>query len=385
MEATAVRQRSWWITVAIVVLVASLVVGALLLIRLWPPPTPAWGFPGFEAAIAISFGVMGAFIARRRPGNPEGPVLLAVGVASAVQFAVDLLPAAARASGLAGSPTEAWAAWLSNWIWIVPVAFAGPGFLLFPDGKPPSAAWGRLLPATAVAAIGLIAALATAPGTLGNFPTIDNPLPIGGSVAAGVQTVGFVLLAFVLIASAVSLVVRWRRSSGITREQLKWLAYVSLPMTLAFALSQSSRVAQYGVVLFACAVPVAVAIAIVRHRLYDIDQIINRTLVYGALTAVLAGLYTAALRLFNELFVQVTGASSESSIILATLVLAAAFTPIRKWLEGIVDRRFKSAPGDAAILSGTAVATLTAAELETLVRRAVREEFAAGARSEPGG
>jgi len=328
--------------------------------------------------VALIFGGMGALLLGRRPGNAIGWLLLAEGLTSAVQYGFDTAPAIAALGPRADPALVAWTSWTSNVIWIASVAVFGPLFLLFPDGKAISPRWGWLGPTTVGGAALLALGVATAPGPLNNFPDIQNPLTIGGDWSGAILIVGAVAFVGGSGLSALSLLVRWRRSTGDAREQLKWLAAVSLPFIVAGVLGYQIRVAQLFMIGFGMLTPVAIAIAVLRHRLYEIDQVISRTVVYGALTAILAGIYTATLKLLQEVFVQVTGAQSDGAVILATLVIAAAFTPVRKGLEQLIDRRFKPAPGSAAGMAETSLASgIGAVELDALVRRAVREELRA--------
>jgi len=368
-----VQRWARWIVTTI--LIGGLAVGLTTIAVNWPPPTPIFGFTGFQVPLAVAFGAMGILLLRRQPGNRIGWLLLLEGTMTALQFAIDL-PALA----LAGTTTDAlvvWIAWLSNWVWIVSVSLFPPLFLLFPDGRPIGPRWGRVILAVAVGGVLMAVGQATLPGPILNYPAVENPVSIGAGWSAVSFAIGGVLLLSGAALSVLSLVLRWRRSRGDSREQLKWLAFVGIPFLIAAAFVPWVPIAQDLMIGLGVAVPFAIAIAVLRHRLYDIDELIGRTFVYGALTAILAGLYTAALKLFNELFVQLTGAQSESSIILATLVLAAAFTPVRKSLEGVVERRFKPAPKLAPAGSESTVGQMSSSDLELVIRRAIREELAA--------
>ena len=359
-------------------LIASVVVGIVALVRIWPPPEPTFGFTGFNAIVAVVFGGMGAMILGRRPGNAIGWLLLIEGLASAVQFGFDTGPALAAGGPAPDRSLEAWLSWISNVIWVWPVAIFGPIFLLYPDGRPITPRWAPLGALTVGGAAVLALGIALSPGPMNNFPGVPNPVSLGGPWTGPVILIGAIAFASGSFLSALSLVVRWRRSQGDAREQLKWLAAVSIPFILTGLLSPAVRVAQYLMIGFGILAPIAIAIAVLRHRLYDIDQVISRTVVYGALTAILAGIYTATLKLLQEGFVQVTGKESEGAVILATLVIAAAFAPIRKALEQVIDRRFKPAPAHAVAAPGEPVISgADATELELIVRRAVREEVAA--------
>jgi hypothetical protein len=370
-QPSRIERAAIWL--AATVLMLGLLVGLLELASTPNLPPATWGFTGFQIPIAIAFGGMGLLLLRRRPSHRIGWLLLAEGAVTAIQFAVDFGASGPTVTSTAGQVV--WVAWVSNWIWVVSIALLPPLFLLFPEGRALSARWGVAIPAVTLGAAAMTLGLVSSPGPMLNFPTIANPTGFGGTWSELAFDGGAVVLLGAAATCVVSLVIRWRRSAGDAREQLKWLAFVGIPILIAASLSTVLPIAQIAMIAFAVAAPFAIAIAVLRHRLYDIDQLIGHTLVYGALTAILAGLYTAAVRFFNELFVQVTGASSESSIILATLVLAAAFTPVRKALESIVERRYKPATGRAADLARSGIAAMSADDLEGLIRRAVRAEL----------
>ncbi len=372
---TPSRLDRWGFRIALGGALIGLVVGSFFLITTWPPPAPTFGFTGFQAPVGLAFVGMGALILRRRPGNAIGWLLLLGGMFSSVQFAADLAPAAATRLAW-GSSALVWTSWISNLIWVASISVFGPILLLFPDGQPPTRRWGWLLPLTVVGASLVAIGLATSPGPLANYPSIENPVPIGGDLAGALTIVGAVLLIGGSILSAVTLVFRWRKSSGDSREQLKWLAAVGLPLVVSGAFS-FAPLAQYLMIGFVFAMPIAVAVAVLRHRLYDIDEIISRTVAYGVLTAILAGVFAATLKLSQDVFTQVTGAQSDGAIVVSTLVIAAAFTPIRKALDQRVDRRFKPmpAPGDLALVGVAGLTPAVLGEFEEAVRRVIRAEL----------
>lgn len=154
-----------------------------------------------------------------------------------------------------------------------------------------------------------------------------------------------------------AVVVRYRRGTPVERQQARWfvaaVALAALPFSLSFVRPFGGPVtlliASIGLML----VPISVGIAVTRYRLYEIDRLISRTLVYVPLTAIVAGLYAAVVALLQRVFQSVTGDRSDAAIVISTLILASVFTPLRKWLEGIVERRFKPAapaqgPAEAA-------------------------------------
>jgi hypothetical protein len=187
-----------------------------------------------------------------------------------------------------------------------------------------------------------------------------------------------VFLVVTLGASAASALLRYARSGGVERQQLKWFAYATA-VGFAWLILGSLLPAEWtGIANLGLYGPlVGIAVALFRYRLYDIDTLIGRTFVYGALVAILAGLYSASIRLFNAVFVGVTGEGSEEVLVVTTLILATAFTPIKKRLEEIVERRYQKpseggvaphAEPSSAAIPDTALTDATEARLRTIVR-----------------
>jgi hypothetical protein len=308
--------------------------------------------------VALALATVGALVASRRPENPIGWIFLGVAVAICVGggFADGY-----AAYGLLREPGSLPAARL--FAWLAHFVIEGGGLLLgsfvivmllFPDGRPPSRRWRPLVWIVALAAV--VSQLTTAFGTedLPAFPGVENPLRIG-LVGSLLQQAGdWLLLALLLasLAAAASLVIRFRRSSGEARLQLKWIVGAGAFLALAAATGPFwwLVVPTAGEVvwpfLFAAglaAIPVAVGIAILRYRLYDIDRIVNRALVYGALTVLLAAVYAGVAVGLGTLV-------GESSLVVAasTLLVAALFRPARRWVQGLIDRRFYRKRYDAA-------------------------------------
>jgi hypothetical protein len=263
----------------------------------------------------------------------------------------------------------------------------------FPDGRPISKAWGWLVIAAALLATVGSLALAFSSGPLPAWAA-ESPLalpgPSGIALAAAARVVVAMLVAMAL-AAVWSLTIRYRAADDIGRLQLKWLVYaggVFIVCGMAFWLLAGSAYEQGSSgstaiwVLFcagAIVVPLAALVAILRYHLYEIETIIGRTLVYGSLTAILAGIYTAGIRLFNWLFVEMTGEDSDVALVVTTLVLATTFTPIKTWLEAKVkDRR--------GVIHDPALPAERPADLESerIAERAaaiVMERLAAGPRA----
>ncbi len=305
---------------------------------------------GAAAVITLVFPVVGAFIVSRQPGNALGWIFCAVGLTAAVGESSGQYVAHALLTGPV-TPLVAAVAWASSLvgnIGFISLVFVP---LLFPDGRPPSRRWRPVLWLIASVVTLTVVSFAFTPGPLAEYPSVKNPFGIEGlqpvftflSAAAG--PVGL----FCVLASVASLIVRFWYSRGDEREQLKWFTY-------AIALGLSSLVLN-GIFpdlawliggLGTAALPVAIGIAVVKYRLYDIDVIINRTLVYAALTASLVLVYFGGVVALQYVFRALTGGKSQLAVVASTLIIAALFNPLRRRVQAIVDRRFYRKKYDAA-------------------------------------
>jgi hypothetical protein len=286
-----------------------------------------------------AFATMGALVASRQPRNPIGWILLTGGAAYTI-------------GGLTITQTESEGGapvlvhWLSTWVWMAGIGpIATFGLLLFPDGHLPSPRW-RAFAWFAAAAIGATAAaIAFAPGPFEDS-TVENPFGFDAlpGVFDALQNVSPAALALAIFGSIASLFVRFRRARNVERQQLKWLSYtgalvgVALAVTIVIetivgppAVDLTNTIISLSLALF----PVAMGIAILRHRLYDIDVVINRTLVYGTLTATLGGAYLGLV-----LLIGLAVGESGFAVAVSTLAVAALFRPLRTRIQGVVDRRF---------------------------------------------
>ncbi|HET9436449.1 MAG TPA: hypothetical protein VFO50_06290 [Candidatus Limnocylindrales bacterium] len=349
----------------------ALVTGLLLVagILLWarsgyaPPPYVFMRGPlamiAFAATVATQL-ASGYILAMRRPDLPVGRLALVFAAIVAGAFAAIGYLSAAEA-GVALPWASAWIGWIPSWF-----AFGGATLtaivlgLVIPDGRLLGRPWGASLGLAMAGAVLTSLALAFLPGPLILFPAYDNPAALVGPMEdrlAFAGIVGVSLLAQGAVASSFALLQRYRKADRAGRAQLRWyfasasvLSVGFLAFSLALAvLPPDSPLGEAILTAFiaTCALPpVALLFAVSRHRLYDIDAILSRTFVFGTLTAILAGLYTASIRLFNSLFTAVTGESSDAALVLTTLVIAASFTPIKRRLEAIVERRFQGS-GDA--------------------------------------
>jgi hypothetical protein len=255
---------------------------------------------------------------------------------------------------------------LGEWIWVPAVGLLGTYLiLLFPDGRLPSRRW-RPLAWLSGAVITLASAgFALSPGPMDGLPGIRNPFGLEKYPWIADATLGvMLLLPLCILASAVSLVLRFLRSGGEEREQIKWLAFAASLLGLgifsygipASILSEDAggadplwqNLLEDAVTLSFAGIPVAVGIAILRYRLYDIDLLINRTLVYGSLTATLALVYVGGVVGLQSAFRALTGQESTLAIVASTLAIATLFNPLRMRVQMFVDRYFYRRKYDAA-------------------------------------
>ena len=310
----------------------------------------------------VSFATVGALVASRWPKNAIGWIFCWLGLSFSLGSASEEYALYALVTEAGSLPGAEGMLWLTAWFG-GPIVFAvfALVFLLFPNGRLPSRRWRPVVWLELVAIVCLVAN-AFEPGPLGNLGLglVSNPFGIKGA-AALLSTLGWVGL-FVTLAAAVaggiSLVVRFRRARGVERQQIKWFAFSGVVFCAVFAagpflwsLPESPATAWIWPVLFlagASTIPVAVGIAILRYRLYDIDVIINRTLVYGSLTATLVVVYFGGIVVLQRLFVVLTDEQSNLAVVASTLLIAALFNPLRRRIQGFIDRRFYRRKYDAA-------------------------------------
>ncbi len=297
----------------------------------------------FVGAIAFGFAGGGAVIALQRPRNPIGWLFLGTGVTAGLGM-------------LSGAYADAWiqdgsgsellgkiAACYGSVGWIpfvlVPSTFL---LLLFPDGRPLSPRW-RLV--GWAAAVGIAASFAGGlilPGPLEDYPELPNPLGVEGGPADLLTGIGWLGIVVGIFGSVVSLVLRFKRAAGKEREQLKWLAYAGAIVAVTISTSIvlydviGATAANNAIMTSILALPVATGIAILRHRLYDVDVVISRTLGYAVLTAGLAAAYVAVSLSLGV----IAGSGSALPTAAGTLAVALAFRPLRGWIQRRVDRRF---------------------------------------------
>jgi hypothetical protein len=302
------------------------------------------------ALIAAPFALVGALVASRRPRNPIGWLFLAFAVVAAFAASADRYASYALVEHPSSLPGGDWVAWLASGIWHPAFGFFVFAFLLFPDGRLPSARWRPVAwIAGANYLVGGVIGLLWGPLFGEFFPYAEPPFRLPDYFVVEVAFAVFLYVNFALLAlSAVSLVLRLRRAAGVERQQLKWFVYAVALFALVFP--PSIIVLRDGrlIVFLLPLVPAAAGIAILRYRLFDIDVVINRTLVYGALTVMLAAAYFATVVASQYVFRALTGQESQLAIVASTLTIAALFVPLRRRVQGFVDRRFYRRKYDAA-------------------------------------
>jgi hypothetical protein len=310
--------------------------------------------PGLAAAIVVGFAVVGVLVASRHPGNPIGWLFCGIAVTGSLM-------------SLSRGTAEFWldgrgapemlgetAAWYGDVAWI-PVILPAATFLLllFPNGRLPSPRWRAVAWCAGVGMALFFAADSVSPGPLADFPQVSNPYAVDNAVLEPVEGVAGLLLLVAIVGSPLSLVIRFRRAGREQRQQIKWLALAGGVAAAIFVVAiagyevWTATVADSAIMLSIVALPVAAGVAILRHRLYDIDLVINRTLVYGALTAALAGAYLAGVLLLQLALSPLTE-DSDLAIAGSTLAVAALFRPLRGRIQELVDRRFYRRRYDAA-------------------------------------
>jgi len=308
---------------------------------------------------AISYAPVGALIASSHPANPVGWLLCLYGLVISIshfgaQYATYAL--LAQPDSLPAGEAMAW--FVS---WVLPILNGLQVFyiLLFPTGRLPSRRWRWLGWLTvAFVVVGVILAAFSSGALLGILGPIQNPLGIEGFSNAYYKAILFIMTPLLTAAAALAVFIRLRRAIGVERQQIKWFAYAAAAYVSAGILAYIiprvidtplwfERVSFALNIAFIPAVPIAIGIAILRYRLYDIDLLINRTLVYGSLTAILLDLYFFGIVVLQRVFVLLTGQQSTLAVVASTLLIAAIFTPLRRRIQGFIDRRFYRRKYDA--------------------------------------
>jgi hypothetical protein len=302
-----------------------------------------------------AFVVVGALLVAKRPTNPISWIMAAIALMGAIfptggTYAAYVMSTRGQPDALAVI-----GAWTQAWYWYLLIALAFVYLpLLFPDGRLLSRRWLPVAILPGIGTMGMVV-LGALTGTLHDSYfdyTIDNPIGIEGMAFVEELPIFGLLTALFgvgLVGGVASVVVRFRRSRGVERQQMKWFVY-SVALLLTFPLEgflpDIVDSVLFGLTLIA--IPTAIGIAILRYRLYDIDLVINRTLVYGPLTAMLVLVYLGGVISLQYAFRTLTGQGSQIAIVASTLAIAALFNPLRRQVQTFVDRRFYRRTYDAA-------------------------------------
>src|SRR5215211_4749018 len=374
------RHTSVWLAWALCALSLALTALSLLLfiLNLSYPNTHLYE-PWLDNTLtAISYAPVGALIASRHPENLVGWLLCIYGLVISISYFCAEYAIYALLAEPNSLPAGEAMAWIVSWV--LPIIIGLPAFLylLFPTGRLPSRRWRWVAWLTgALVLAGVITSAFSSGALMGVLGPIRNPLGIEGFTSV-YKALLYILSTVALGAVVLSVFMRLRRAIGVERQQIKWFAYAAAGNVITTGLAYLIPIVvdtplwfeRMGFALniaFIPAVPIAIGIAILRYRLYDIDRIINRTLVYGALSATLVALYFGGIVMLQRVFVLLTGQQSTLAVVASTLLIAALFTPLRKRTQRFIDRTFYRSKYDAAkTLEGFSIKLRDETDLEAL-------------------
>jgi hypothetical protein len=350
---SAVPDLRWARRLATILLIATVLMTAASMILLVPNmAVPSFTPLGFFGTAGLILGIgceaIGWLIVSRGPANRIGWLLLLVGLPQTLaafgsQYAF---------YGLLGHPGALpladIAAWVYFWGYFPSLLLMFPTLLVFPDGRLTSRHWRPVLWAVGVAALLILPAVV---GGSWAYRGVDllagntDAMYAANALLVTLVGLGNNLIPPIAISTVVGMAVRFRRSNGVERQQLKWFVSAAT-LTILLVFGGGAIPAPFdnvaGAVVGAL-LPVAVGIAVLRYRLYEIDVVIRRTLVYVPLTALLAGLFAATIGISQRLFVALIGQESDGAVVVSTLIVAATFTPIKDAIQARVDRAFRDA------------------------------------------
>jgi len=317
-----------------------------------PPGSSSWGFRGYGAAQAIVLGVTGTLLAARKPKVTIGWMLVVAALLSALAF-TDGEYSAAALIRFPDWPGGQAALWMQTWSWVPPMSLSTALlFLRFPTGRLPTPGWLWVERLMIMSVVLVAAGEAVRPGPPRNLHIGTNPLGTTDGWAVALTSASQPLLGAVLVTSVASLVFRVRRATAVERVQLRWITFAGALLVMS-GLPNIARnatpvltasLAQAVTSLAAFTIPVAITVAVLRYRLYDIDRLISRTVSYAVVTGLLLALYLSLVTLVTRLL----PTSNSVAVAGATLAVAALFQPLRRRVQAVVDRRFNRARYDAS-------------------------------------
>jgi hypothetical protein len=352
-----------------------------------PGERPGLGFAVLTGVLSLAFPMVGALIASRLPTNPIGWLFCGMGVLYTAGRFTSAYADYALGENFA-FPGGEYVAWFSSCLWFAVPTLGVFLILLFPDGQLPSRRWRLVAWAALVGAALAVIGTAFIPDYLiVSHPYVDNPFGIVGVIGGGLTTyelfgasrfLGVMLLLTSSLATLFSLILRLHHTRGIERQQITWFLFAAVPLTVFLGLIELDLLVlnltydfylrfdflfnngtsifpswetfngvQYVAVFALLSTPVCTYIAILKYRLYDIDLVINRTLVYGSLTVTLVALYFGGIVVLQRFFVLLTGQRSTLAVVASTLLIAALFNPLRRRIQSFIDRRFFRSKYDA--------------------------------------
>jgi hypothetical protein len=353
------RRTVAWLAWSLWVLSLALTALSLLLLvlNLSRPDVPVYSFWAENVLFSIGYSTVGAVIVPRMSAeNPIGWLFCAIGLLWAVLHFIGEYAIYTLLAEPGSLPAGELASWVYSWLWVPGLGLLMFICLLFPNWRLPSARWRWFARLSALATLVGMGLAAFSPGRIVlGLPGIRNPLGIEGLPNAykPVQVLMLVLIAV----SVVSLLMRRVYARGVERQQTKWFTYTTAVAAsgaiLQYIISEPLELVWLGGVAYALVliglvgIPISMGIAITRYRLYDIDLLINRTLVYGSLSAILVALYFGGIVVLQRVFVLLTGQQSTLAVVASTLLIAALFNPLRRRIQSFIDRRFYRRKYDA--------------------------------------
>jgi hypothetical protein len=298
----------------------------------------------------LTFVTVGALVASKRPANPIGWIMIAAGIAYSVGGLTISVLEDVMSRPLGASLASRYLVWLSSWVFAIGPLLSGTFLLLlFPNGRLPSPRWRQVARLAALGLVLFVVGVAFQPGELGGYEDVVNPVAIGDNADPFEVTsqIGLICFLISMTLAVVSLFVRYRTAGPKERTQLKWIAYagafvaVIAPITIAIEgvvqTEVATNISNFLMTGALSTLPIAIGIAMLRHRLFDIDRVINRTLVYALVTGSAVAVYAGTVFVVGAV---VVGSSDNLTVAVATLAAAAVFRPALKWVQAFVDRRF---------------------------------------------